>query len=465
MRLLILEGHSLTNPSANGLDFAIRAARDGHDVRWYVPDNKKLEHIGHGLANIVRDFTPSLKSSDLIFLTDNTTYLRNIDAIRAQGAPVIGATSESANWELDRCKGMQVFEDAGIEVPEYREFNSYDDAIRYVKKEDRAFVSKPSGDADKALSYVSDGPADLVCMLERWKANQKLKGGFILQEKVEGIEMAVGGWIGPAGFCQGWCENFEFKKLCTGNLGPTTGEQGTVLRYVRHSKLARKVLQPLEELLVDCGHTGYIDVNCIVDDSGRPWPLEFTCRPGWPTFQIQQELHQGDCAEWLAMLANGEDANCFDYNHVAVGVVIAIPNYPFSSALGKDVIGYPIYIDASDDDPHFHFCEVALRGGLPDPKTCEPSAQFCTAGDYVLVVSGAGDNVRDAKSAAYDSVGKVKIPNSPFYRTDIGDRLRKELPQLQKHGYCLGLEWAPRTKPKEQKRAPEMIGGVPVLYV
>ena len=94
-----------------------------------------------------------------------------------------------------------------------------DQAIAYVKKQDRPFVSKPSGDADKALSYVAKSPADLVYMLERWKKSSKLKPPFILQEKVDGIEMAVGGWFGPHGFNRGWCENFEFKKLMADDYG------------------------------------------------------------------------------------------------------------------------------------------------------------------------------------------------------------------------------------------------------
>jgi phosphoribosylamine--glycine ligase len=173
---------------------------------------------------------------------------------------------------------METFEAHGIPVPDYREFSNFDQAIAYVKKEDRPFVSKPSGDADKALSYVAKSPADLVYMLERWKKSSKLKPPFILQEKIDGIEMAVGGWLGPHGFNKGWLENFEFKKLCNGDLGCATGEQGTVLRYVAKSKLAKQVLAPFADTLVDAGYTGYVDVNCIIDESGQPWPLEFTMR-------------------------------------------------------------------------------------------------------------------------------------------------------------------------------------------
>src|SRR5215831_18237086 len=223
----------------------------------------------------------------------------------------------------------------GIEVPAYKEFNNYDDAIRFVKKHDRPFVSKPSGDADKALSYVAKTPTDLLFMLERWKASSKLKPPFILQEKVEIVEMAVGGWIGPGGWNEGWCENWEEKKLCTGNLGCSTGEQGTVLRYVKSSKLAKQLLLPLTDDIRRTGHTGYVDINCIIDEKGQPWPLEFTMRPGWPTLNIQQELHKGDSIEWLANLVDGTDSKNLTLNEIAIGVVLSIPDYPYSHLTRK----------------------------------------------------------------------------------------------------------------------------------
>lgn len=431
MRVLVLDGKL-----AIGLDFAMRAARDGHDVRWYVPETEKNKNIGAGLVDVIRDYTTSLRWADLVFLTENTMHLRTTDALRKIGGCVVGATADTAKWELDRTVGMEVFEKHGIPVPAYQEFSNYDQAIAYVKKQDRPFVSKPSGDADKSLSYVAKNPADLVYMLERWKKANKLKGEFILQDKMDGIEMAVGGWFGPHGFSRGWCENFEFKKLMNGDLGVATGEQGTVLRYVAKSKLADKVLKPLASTLMKAGYTGYIDVNTIIDDKGTPWPLEFTMRPGWPTFNIQQELHQGDCVQWLADLCDGIDAGNFKMNEVAIGVCMSIPDYPYSHLTQKEVTGIPVYGITDDLWEHVHPCEM-MEATAPDMETLQPTKIPGTAGDYVLVMSSTGQTVRAAKSIVYDRLKELIVPNSPMYRTDIGDRLEKQLPKLRSNGYAL----------------------------
>jgi phosphoribosylamine--glycine ligase len=440
MRLLLID------PGGYGLDFAMRAQRDGHQVKTFIRQTEKTKHIGRGLIEIVPEFQPWLKWADLVFNTDNVLYLRELDAARAQGIPIIGPSTEAAAWELDREVGQQVLRKHGIDTPPYRTFSDYDKAIAYVKKENRRFVSKPSGDADKALSYVAKTPADLVFMLERWKKLSKLKGEFILQDFIGGTEMAVGGWFGPGGFNEGWCENFEFKKLMNGEKGVATGEQGTVLRYVKTSKLARKVLAPLTEALDRLNYVGYVDVNCIIDEDGTPWPLEFTMRPGWPTYNIQQAVHKGDCVEWLMDLSKGIDARAFSMNAVAVGVVMSIPDYPYSHLTRKEVTGIPIYGIKPSMWEHVHPCEMMLVEKCPcddgDGQPPKYGPMPATAGDYVLVMTATGSSVLQAKNTTCRRLDRLIVPNSPMWRTDIGDRLAKQLPLIQKHGYATGLRFS-----------------------
>jgi len=59
-----------------------------------------------------------------------------------------------------------------------------------------------------------------------------------------------------------------------------------------------------------------------------------------------------------------------------------------------------------------------------------------TCGNAIATVTGVGRTVEEAKTDAYGHLSELEIPNSPMYRTDIGDRLRDQLPILQKYGYC-----------------------------
>lgn len=436
----------ITDPDDKGgcgaLDVAIRMRAHGHDVKLHMRRSKKNEFVGKGLIDCVDDFYKWASWADLIFNCDISHYLDTMDKLRAEGKAVISAGKEAAKWEMDREYGIKVLEKCGIEVPPYKMFDNYDAAIAYVKKEDRKFVSKPNGNLSKALSYCSKSPADMVYMLERWKKGDKLKESFLLQEFKKGTEMAVGGWFGPGGFNSGWCENWEFKKLMNGDCGVATGEMGTVVRYTVDSKLAKMVLEPVGKYLEQENYVGHIDVNCIIDEDGNPWPLEFTMRPGWPTYNIQQRLHKGDPAEWLYALAKGEDLKVFDCQNIAIGVLMAIPDFPYSHATQKEVVGIPVYNITKSMWPNVHPCEM-MMGQAPVEVNGQivNSLMPCTAGDYVLIVTALGSTVVEAREKVYRRVDRIEIPNSPMYRTDIGVRLRTQLLELQANGFAKRMKY------------------------
>ena len=438
MRILIVDEKGFM------LDFAWRAKHNGHDVKHYIRDHAHSKDIGIGLVEVVREFTPWLRWADLIVASDNVKYIHELDNWRANnpGCCCLSCNGAGAELELDRIAGMKVLQDAGIVTPMYREFDDYDHAIAYVKKEDRRLVSKPNGDADKSLSYVSKTPADMVYMLERWQKAGKLKDSFILQDFIPGIEMAVGGWFSHGEWNEGWCENWEFKKFMNDDLGVATGEQGTIVRHVKNSKLAREMLVPLTKHLAGIDYIGYVDVNCIIDED-QAWPLELTMRFGWPTFQIQSELMNGDDpAEWMVNLCQGSDHPIFQTERVGCGVVMSIPDYPYSHVTKKEVCGVPIYGTRLAPQSQIHLAEVMLGEAPIETKSGIVTApHIVTAGDYLLVMVGTGDSVSQARQQAYRSLRKIVVPNSPMYRTDIGERLRKELPILQAQGYATGLAY------------------------
>ena len=439
MKLLVVDHYG----GDGMLDLVLRCQLAGHKVKWHIKRTDRTLSLGVGLADIVEDWRPWMRWADLVVLADNTHYLREMDSWRKdEDRCIVGATVESASWELDRKTGMGIFEKAGIPVPEYREFSDCAQAIKYVEKEQRGFCLKPCYDeADKNLTYLGKTPEMLISMLRRWQKERRIKGAFILQELVKGVEMAAGGWIGPHCFNAGWCENWEEKKLMCDGLGPSTGEMGTVVRYTEKSKLADKVLRPLEAAIVRTGHVGYVDVNCLIDEKGQPWPLEFTMRNGYPTFNIQQELHEGDPAEWMLDLAEGRDAENVTPDEIAVGVVMAQGDFPFSKLAIKEVVGHPIYgLDKISSGVHL---AQAMAGEAPHQIGGKIVDAPCalTAGDYVLIACGTGATVRAARSGAYRVLDKIKVPNGPFWRIDIGKRLQKELPMLQAKGYAAGMEY------------------------
>lgn len=444
-RLLILDTGS------NALDLALRSLRAGWEVRWWDQPRKNgsIRRAGEGLVEKIDDYEAVWKKwlgwSDLIYLPDNTAYLDRLRPYRDMGYPIFAGTPESAELELDRQKGQAAMKKHGIPIMESKTFHDYESAAAFVKKNPQFLVSKPSGDANKALSYVAHDAADLTYMLMRWRENDKYRSdakehGFILQEKKKGCEMAVGAYYGPAGWSQWFIENWENKKLMDGDLGIATGEMGTLVRAVKRSKLAEKILLPIEPLLQEMEYIGYIDNNAIIDDAGDPWPLEWTMRDGWPLrHNVQSLLQNDDPAQWMLDLLEGRDTLKFNAGEVSISLVMAIPDFPYSKITNKEVCGIPIY-NALDPE-HIHLSEVML-GEAPimvDDKVLDMPT-FVTAGDYVLVCTGTGETITGARRSAYSAIRKIHIPNSPFYRLDIGrGRMIEQLPAIQRHGYATGL--------------------------
>lgn len=427
------------------LSFALRCQYAGHKVRAFIRNNKdgSRSEIGNGLIERVPDWESHMKWADLIFCTDNTFYIYGLERYRDQGYPIVGPSIDTNRWEQERDYGEKILNKAGIETIPSQTFKNYDDAMKFVMANpDRKFVSKPIGDGAKDLSYVAKTSKEMLYMLQKWKKTNAYKGEFIIQEFRKGIEFAVGGWFGPGGFNKYWTESWEHKKLFPSELGVATGEQGTVVRKTKESKLAIEMLKPLEDMLHGLNYTGYIDVNCIIDKTGRANPLEFTMRPGWPLFNIEQSLHTCDPAEWLLDLVNGKDSLTVTKN-IATGVVITLPDYPFEGKSKKDNSGFPMWgLTMEDACRDIHFGDVKWGKGpeLINGKLQE-TPMFVTAGEYVCTVVGKGRTIEDSKEDCYERIkNKIYIPNSIQYRDDIGEKVQKNLDELQSYGYAQGVE-------------------------
>lgn len=425
------------DPSALTLDWCLRCVAAGHTVKMYSKGSRN-SHIGEGLIDKVDNWKKYMDVADLIFSADNLEFMDEIDEYIKKGYPVFGPGKRAAKLELDRMYGQKVIEQfGGAVIPSYP-FSNYESAIQFIKQNPKRYVCKPCGEEeDKTLSYVAKDEADMIGFLTKRKQKGQKASPFILQDFKPGIELCVTGIFGPAGWMDFWAEGFEHKKLMDKDLGPNTGEMGTVIRYTRKSKLADMLLRPMEETLHEIGYVGMLDMNCIVDEkTGIPWPMEWTARPGYPMWNIQQPLHQGDPAEWLLDCVKGK--NTLEIlEQTCVGVVMANSDFPWNAKDEESYLDFPVLTDGADLN-FIHPCEVKLTNTVKmiDGEMYEDMPEWGTAGSYIVVCTGVGDSITEAKENAYKQVKKIKIGNDVAYRTDIGDRCEEALKKLRKFGYC-----------------------------
>ncbi len=199
----------------------------------------------------------------------------------------------------------------------------------------------------------------------------------------------------------------------------------TSMYWTRSNPVFELTLLRMKEKLAARGFVGYIDINCIVNNKGI-WPLEWTSRFGYPTISIQMEGVTSDWGPFLSDIAHGKEAQLRTKKGYQVGVVVAIPPWPFEDekAFKKYSEGATILFRRQNKDG-VHIGEVKLEEG---------DWHIAGRSGYALVVTGGGATMSDAVRQTYQNVKNVMIPNM-FYRTDIGQRWTHDSDMLLSWGY------------------------------
>ncbi len=404
--------------------------RRGHEVKVFIEDQVARDTLA-GLLDIVTDWKSYLLK-DTIVLFESAKHGTLQDELRRDGYQVIGGSAFGDRLEKDRAFGQQVLHDAGLQTATVVELQSFTEARRLVEERRRRFVLKMSGgDYASSSTYVGqlDDGRDMVGYLrakERsWKSREQ--PDFVLMEHIQGIECGVGAYFNGRKFIGPVCIDFEHKRFFPGDLGEMTGEMGTLVSYRGSQILFDATLSKLAPRLQAGGYCGYINLNTIVNEHGV-WPLELTARFGYPGFAILQALHISPWEELFAALAGAGDVAFETHDGFAVGVVITVPTFPSSKGYEELGKGMPILTRrpwTSEDERHLHFSEVAKIDG-----------ELVTAGmvGYVMVVTGRGATVAEARADVYTRVANLCIPNMR-YRNDIAVRSEAELDRLEAWGW------------------------------
>jgi phosphoribosylamine---glycine ligase len=416
--------------SLSGLigDIAWQVSKEGHEVRYYIKDQKEAD-IGDGFVAKSENPEKDADWADIIVFDDTLGQGEKAHALRAQGKKVIGGSAYSDALEDDRSFGQEELKKAGVNIIPYKEFDSFDEAMEHVVKNPDRYVIKPSGEAQNVkrrlfVGEEEDGQ-DVIRMLDAYKRafSDEIKV-FQLQRRVTGVEVAVGAFFNGKQFIYPVNINFEHKKLFPGNLGPPTGEMGTSMFWSPPNQLFNQTLLKMESKLAAEGYVGYIDVNCIVNGNGI-YPLEFTSRFGYPTISIQQAGMNTPIGQFFWDLANGNDPKLRVKSGFQIGVRIVVPPFPFDdNETFESFSRNAAIVFKKPPNDEYHIEDVKQVNG-----------QWVVAGTsgVILIVVGLGQTMKQAQSQVYSRIKNVMIPNM-YYRTDIGDRWDEDSDRLHNWG-------------------------------
>lgn len=425
---------------ASGIAYLLK--NEGNVIHiWVEKKIRALENVAgikvfHSDEISLEEFIEKNKKAGLI-LFDGSEYSAIQDRLRKEGLNVVGSSKLGEAVERSRIIGCEVAKRCGINIPNYFVFNSLNELKKFLRESKGKYVLKQSGNLPKNFNFSGDSE-EIIEHIEGFeKRNKKsLQSGkikienFMLQEFIEGYEVAVAGFFTP----QGWLRtekgrilleiNFEHKKLAPFDIGPTTGEMGTVAYFDSGRNIIfEQMLEPLEKLLASYSNWGVVDANCIVNEEGI-YLLEHTIRFGYPISDLYSILLDKQLGisytEFLNCIATGTKVPEIKMEGFGIVYVVAYPIFPYENVKAKEESFLFEYVRPPEKDGYV-FCPGLLSR---DAGKWYISDVF----GYAYTISVFDEDLEDAMKKGKELLNEIHPKSSAFYRPDIGERVR-EIPK------------------------------------
>jgi phosphoribosylamine---glycine ligase len=402
----------------------LRLLRDGHEVKVTVSEPLAQGTMA-GLVPRAADWRAELdwvRAQDGVIIFEAVGFGELQDELRRDGFNVVGGSALGDRLENDRAFAFELLAKQGTNVAPVHEFATAAEAIAHLAANPRRCVFKLCDSAgDTFVGTLLDG-SDVAALLEV----QSVQPGqrFILMDHIQGVETGVGAYFNGERFLRPACLDWEHKRFFAGDMGELTGEMGTVATFTGSERLFQAALGSLEPLFREAGHVGWVNLNTIINEEGV-WPLEFTCRFGYPGFAVLEPLQALGWGELFELLVSRASETFPVRPGFSTCIVLTTPPMPLSRKQVDAPVGLPVLV--GDIDPsHLHLGEVGAS-----------ASNLVTAGLYgwTAVVTGTGETVTESKAAAYAHAAMIQAPNLR-YRLDIGEALiNGDLDRLSKWGW------------------------------
>ena len=244
---------------------------------------KEFKKVGEGWVKKVEpEKAPTGKNVYHIF--DSNKLADLADKLRAKREKVFGTSKLSAKMEHDRDFTTNVAKEAGLDLPETKEFSKVEEGIKFLESHpDKAYVFKPDAAEFNYLTYVpfrekdEDANEDLRFYLE----DVPFDGTYILQQRVKGVEVNVEAWLDEHSepfFAFATLENKRKEEHDQGEMAGCAGD--IVFTIPLDGELFKMTIAKMLPFYKKEHVSGFVDVNVIIGDN-EVWFLEVCNRFGY----------------------------------------------------------------------------------------------------------------------------------------------------------------------------------------
>lgn len=350
-------------------------------------------------------------AADLVVIGPEAPLVAGVsDTLRDAGFAVFGPSKPAALLEGSKAFAKEVMASANVPTAMAKVATNREEAETALATFGAPYVVKDDGlAAGKGVVVTEDFDAALAHAESCFAAG----GSVVIEEYLDGPEVSLF-VISDGSTCLPLSPAQDFKRIFDNNEGPNTGGMGayTPLPWLPEGfveEVIERVAQPTVDEMARRG-TPFVGVlYCGLAATSRGIRvIEFNARFGDPETQAVLARLRTPLGGVLLAAAKGElPADlALDWDpRTAVDVVMAAENYPDTPRKGDAITG----LDAANqrESVHIDHAGTALDG-----------EEIVTAGGRVLAVVALGENLTEAREAAYAGVRDIAWKGAQ-YRSDI----------------------------------------------
>ena len=339
--------------------------------------------------------------------------------------PVFGPRQLAAQLESSKAFAKQIMKEAAIPTADFslaNDQNTCRQQAQLLLERDGGVVLKADGLAGGKGVFVCHSPDEMETALDKLFGGQfeTAANQVLIETELKGRECSFFCFAGKGppislGFA------VDFKRLSDHDQGPNTGGMGCYtpvpwLPQNAEDQVLTQIVNPLFNKLIEKNipYAGCLYVGLMWTDTG-PQVVEFNVRLGDPEAQI---LAINDPRDWgeliglkLGIIDHSSTAipNLKEHKSVAVGVVMASKDYPYSSEPDHGSLPKDAFSQKTD--------AIVFGAAL---KASDDPQLFRTGGGRVLTACATGKTFDQARNTVYHLVEELNgyWPSSQ-YRKDI----------------------------------------------
>jgi phosphoribosylamine---glycine ligase len=364
-----------------------------------------------------------------------------VDALAARGYVAFGPTAAAAELEGSKAFAKDAMAQAGVPTARWSRVRSLREGIDAARE-----LAKPPGSRGAGVVIKADGlaagkgvtVADTFEEAERALSEIFVEGRFgagdasaVVEERLVGEELSL------LALCDGeralpMAPARDFKRIGEGDTGPNTGGMGSFSPVAGFDEArVREIAAAVHQMRArGTPFHGILYAGVMLTNDG-PRVLEFNARFGDPETQAVLPRLRSDLLELLlaASLPGGLARVELEWSpECAVTVVLASAGYPASSSSGDPISGLDGARARARDGGANHDTgrpgDPASSGEADRPASVEithagtarSGELVVTAGGRVLNVTALGENMEEARKAAYAAAEMISFDGMQMRR-------------------------------------------------